>query len=62
MDTMLNFNRLKVISDDKVAICKALQKSTSGLMEVCCERIQVTMQPIVLFQEVLFCVKGVTQI
>lgn len=34
MDTMLNFNRLKQISDDKEAICKALQKSTAGLMEV----------------------------
>ena len=35
MDTMLNFNRLKTISSDKDVICKALRKSSSGLMEVC---------------------------
>ena len=34
MDVMLNFNRLKSITDDKEKICKALQKSKSGLMEV----------------------------
>ncbi|XP_070186637.1 lupus La protein-like [Littorina saxatilis] len=34
METMLNFNRLKTLSDDKEAICNALKKSTSGLMEV----------------------------
>lgn len=34
MDVMLKFNRLKSISDDREVICKALQKSTSGLMEV----------------------------
>ncbi|XP_076445112.1 lupus La protein-like [Babylonia areolata] len=34
MDVMLKFNRLKSISDDKEVICKALKKSSSGLMEV----------------------------
>jgi len=34
LDVMLNFNRLKSISDDKELIAKALRKSTSGLIEV----------------------------
>lgn len=35
MDVMLNFNRLKCLSDDKDAICTALRKSSTGLIEVC---------------------------
>lgn len=34
LDIMLNFNRLKTISDDKEIIAKAMKKSTSGLVEV----------------------------
>lgn len=34
MEVMLKFNRLKTISDDTEVICKALKKSTSGLVEV----------------------------
>ncbi|BFY97702.1 hypothetical protein BsWGS_00741 [Bradybaena similaris] len=34
IDTMLGFNRLKVITDNAQMICEALKKSSSGLMEV----------------------------
>lgn len=34
METMLKFNRLKILSDDEKVICSAIKKSKSGLMEV----------------------------
>lgn len=34
MDVMLNFNRLKMLSEDKEVICAALRKGSSGLIEV----------------------------
>lgn len=35
LDTMILFNRLKALSGDHAEILKALQKSSSGLLEVC---------------------------
>lgn len=34
LETMLNFNRLKALTEDTDVIVKALEKSKSGLMEV----------------------------